>query len=223
MWGRVWVINSSDLTPIFLSLNLCSSCPSVLSCPPGNPHHYRCSSLYLPLFTLFLAQGHWWIVFRLSTHLFVSLFPQDTQSTGALPDDSGSVLMDDTSSQWSAVADTEEERRSALEKSMYVTHQTFRHDDNSHYSDALLHSQHKQHYIGVQLPNATQSGFIHKGCLLLAGTYEKLQSRGLVWWWHQKISLRDHQRQYDSYMTTSSSLQICPIIYAHLCQSEYPE
>uniref|UniRef100_A0A3Q3EEF2 Rho guanine nucleotide exchange factor 25 n=1 Tax=Kryptolebias marmoratus TaxID=37003 RepID=A0A3Q3EEF2_KRYMA len=45
---------------------------------------------------------------------------QDTQSTGVLPDDSGSVLMDDTSSQWSAVADTEEERRSALEKSMYV-------------------------------------------------------------------------------------------------------
>nr|XP_046252900.1 rho guanine nucleotide exchange factor 25 isoform X2 [Scatophagus argus] len=45
---------------------------------------------------------------------------QDTQSTSVLPDDSGSVLMDDTSSQWSAVADSEEERRSALEKSMYV-------------------------------------------------------------------------------------------------------
>ncbi|XP_031139579.1 rho guanine nucleotide exchange factor 25 isoform X3 [Sander lucioperca] len=45
---------------------------------------------------------------------------QDTQSTSLLPDDSGSVLMDDTSSQWSAAADTEEERRSALEKSMYV-------------------------------------------------------------------------------------------------------
>nr|XP_020473339.1 rho guanine nucleotide exchange factor 25-like isoform X2 [Monopterus albus] len=45
---------------------------------------------------------------------------QDTQSTGVLPDDSGSMLMDDTSSQWSAVADTEEERGSALEKSMYV-------------------------------------------------------------------------------------------------------
>uniref|UniRef100_A0AAQ4R4K1 Rho guanine nucleotide exchange factor 25 n=1 Tax=Gasterosteus aculeatus aculeatus TaxID=481459 RepID=A0AAQ4R4K1_GASAC len=45
---------------------------------------------------------------------------QDTQSTSVLPDDSSSVLMDDTSSQWSAVADTEEERRSALEKSMYV-------------------------------------------------------------------------------------------------------
>uniref|UniRef100_A0A7N6C349 Rho guanine nucleotide exchange factor 25 n=1 Tax=Anabas testudineus TaxID=64144 RepID=A0A7N6C349_ANATE len=44
----------------------------------------------------------------------------DTQSTSILPDDSGSVLMDDTSSQWSAAADTEEERRSALEKSMYV-------------------------------------------------------------------------------------------------------
>ncbi|XP_070825272.1 rho guanine nucleotide exchange factor 25 isoform X1 [Chaetodon trifascialis] len=45
---------------------------------------------------------------------------QDTQSTSVLPDDSVSVLMDDTSSQWSAAADTEEERKSALEKSMYV-------------------------------------------------------------------------------------------------------
>ncbi|XP_023139572.1 rho guanine nucleotide exchange factor 25 isoform X2 [Amphiprion ocellaris] len=45
---------------------------------------------------------------------------QDTQSTSVLPDDSGSVSMDDTSSQWSAAADTEEERKSALEKSMYV-------------------------------------------------------------------------------------------------------
>ncbi|TNN56927.1 Rho guanine nucleotide exchange factor 25 [Liparis tanakae] len=44
----------------------------------------------------------------------------DTQSSSVLPDDSSSVLMDDNSSQWSAVADTEEERRSALEKSMYV-------------------------------------------------------------------------------------------------------
>ncbi|XP_075332860.1 rho guanine nucleotide exchange factor 25 isoform X3 [Odontesthes bonariensis] len=46
--------------------------------------------------------------------------PQDTQSTSVLPDDSGSVLMDDTSSQWSAAGDTEEKRKSALEKSMYV-------------------------------------------------------------------------------------------------------
>ncbi|TNM87101.1 hypothetical protein fugu_007331 [Takifugu bimaculatus] len=45
---------------------------------------------------------------------------QDAQMTTALPDDGGSVLMDDTSSQWSSVADSEEERRSALEKSMYV-------------------------------------------------------------------------------------------------------
>ncbi|XP_058498288.1 rho guanine nucleotide exchange factor 25 isoform X3 [Solea solea] len=45
---------------------------------------------------------------------------QDTQSTSVLPDDSASVLMDDTCSQWSAVADTEEERRNALEKSMHV-------------------------------------------------------------------------------------------------------
>ncbi|XP_014907245.1 rho guanine nucleotide exchange factor 25 isoform X1 [Poecilia latipinna] len=45
---------------------------------------------------------------------------QDTQSAGLPPEDSESVLMDDTSSQWPAVADTEEERRSAFEKSMYV-------------------------------------------------------------------------------------------------------
>ncbi|XP_074538370.1 rho guanine nucleotide exchange factor 25 isoform X2 [Halichoeres trimaculatus] len=45
---------------------------------------------------------------------------QDTQFSSVLPDDSCSVMMDDTSSQWSAVADTEEERRTALEKSMYV-------------------------------------------------------------------------------------------------------
>ncbi|XP_059189938.1 rho guanine nucleotide exchange factor 25 isoform X1 [Centropristis striata] len=45
---------------------------------------------------------------------------QETQSSSVLPDDSGSVLMDDTSSQWSAAADTEEERRTASEKSMYV-------------------------------------------------------------------------------------------------------
>ncbi|KAM3618881.1 uncharacterized protein V6R79_026269 [Siganus canaliculatus] len=45
---------------------------------------------------------------------------QDTLSTSVLPDDSGSVLMDDTSSQWSTTADSEEERKSALEKSMYV-------------------------------------------------------------------------------------------------------
>ncbi|XP_061630623.1 rho guanine nucleotide exchange factor 25 isoform X4 [Phyllopteryx taeniolatus] len=44
----------------------------------------------------------------------------DSQSTSVVPDDSGSILMDDTSSQWSSAADTEEERRSALEKSLYV-------------------------------------------------------------------------------------------------------
>ncbi|XP_077369104.1 rho guanine nucleotide exchange factor 25 isoform X2 [Festucalex cinctus] len=44
----------------------------------------------------------------------------DTQSTSVVPDDSGSILMDDTSSQWSSAADTEEERKSALEKSLYV-------------------------------------------------------------------------------------------------------
>ncbi|KAM9785529.1 LOW QUALITY PROTEIN: rho guanine nucleotide exchange factor 25 [Neosynchiropus ocellatus] len=42
------------------------------------------------------------------------------EAQGFPPDDSGSVQTDDSSSQWSAAADTEEERRSALEKSMYV-------------------------------------------------------------------------------------------------------
>uniref|UniRef100_A0A3B4AKZ1 DH domain-containing protein n=1 Tax=Periophthalmus magnuspinnatus TaxID=409849 RepID=A0A3B4AKZ1_9GOBI len=45
---------------------------------------------------------------------------QDTLSTVAGPEDITSVIMDDASSQSSAPADTEEERRSALEKSMYV-------------------------------------------------------------------------------------------------------
>ncbi|XP_072306037.1 rho guanine nucleotide exchange factor 25 isoform X1 [Eucyclogobius newberryi] len=45
---------------------------------------------------------------------------QDTLSTMVGPEDSASVIMDDTSSQSSAPADTEEDRRSALEKSMYV-------------------------------------------------------------------------------------------------------
>ncbi|XP_061759355.1 rho guanine nucleotide exchange factor 25 isoform X4 [Nerophis ophidion] len=44
----------------------------------------------------------------------------DTQSTSVVADDSASILMDDTCSQWSSAADTEEERRSALEKSLYV-------------------------------------------------------------------------------------------------------
>uniref|UniRef100_A0A3B5LRU9 DH domain-containing protein n=1 Tax=Xiphophorus couchianus TaxID=32473 RepID=A0A3B5LRU9_9TELE len=44
----------------------------------------------------------------------LSLPPQDTQSAGLPPKDSDSVLMDDTSSQWSAVAETEEERRKTL-------------------------------------------------------------------------------------------------------------
>lgn len=61
--------------------------------------------------------------FSVCLSVCMSLSPQDTQSTSVLPDDSGSVLMDDTSSQWSAAADTEEERRSALEKSMYVFYQ----------------------------------------------------------------------------------------------------
>ncbi|KAM6977783.1 rho guanine nucleotide exchange factor 25, partial [Aplochiton taeniatus] len=46
--------------------------------------------------------------------------PKDTLCTNLLPDDNGSVLMDDTSSQSSTAADTEEERNSALEKSIYV-------------------------------------------------------------------------------------------------------
>ncbi|XP_036446801.1 rho guanine nucleotide exchange factor 25 isoform X1 [Colossoma macropomum] len=45
---------------------------------------------------------------------------QNTQSSNLQLEDSGSVLVDDTSSQSSATVDSEEERRSALEKSMYV-------------------------------------------------------------------------------------------------------
>lgn len=45
---------------------------------------------------------------------------QDTLCTNLLPDDNDSVAMDDTSSQSSTAADTEEERNSALEKSIYV-------------------------------------------------------------------------------------------------------
>ncbi|KAJ8257472.1 hypothetical protein GJAV_G00185960 [Gymnothorax javanicus] len=45
---------------------------------------------------------------------------QDNQSTNPEADDDGSTLMDDTSSQSSATIDSEEERKSALEKSMYV-------------------------------------------------------------------------------------------------------
>ncbi|XP_036388697.1 rho guanine nucleotide exchange factor 25 isoform X2 [Megalops cyprinoides] len=45
---------------------------------------------------------------------------QDNQSTNPLGDEDGSTVMDDTSSQSSATIDSEEERRSALEKSMYV-------------------------------------------------------------------------------------------------------
>nr|XP_009295232.1 rho guanine nucleotide exchange factor 25 isoform X1 [Danio rerio] len=45
---------------------------------------------------------------------------QISQCTSQQADDNGSVLMDDNSSQSSACADTEEDRKSALEKSMYV-------------------------------------------------------------------------------------------------------
>uniref|UniRef100_A0A4W5LJL4 DH domain-containing protein n=1 Tax=Hucho hucho TaxID=62062 RepID=A0A4W5LJL4_9TELE len=47
-------------------------------------------------------------------------YTQDTQSTNVCSHDNISVLMDNTPSQSSAAADSEEERRSALEKSMYV-------------------------------------------------------------------------------------------------------
>ncbi|XP_045552271.1 rho guanine nucleotide exchange factor 25 isoform X4 [Salmo salar] len=47
-------------------------------------------------------------------------YTQDIQSTNVCPDDNVSVLMDNTPSQSSVAADSEEERRSALEKSIYV-------------------------------------------------------------------------------------------------------
>ncbi|XP_066564650.1 rho guanine nucleotide exchange factor 25 isoform X2 [Amia ocellicauda] len=45
---------------------------------------------------------------------------EDPQTSNQLQDDDGSTLLDDVSSQSSATVDSEEERRSALEKSMYV-------------------------------------------------------------------------------------------------------
>ncbi|KAJ8403953.1 hypothetical protein AAFF_G00343030 [Aldrovandia affinis] len=45
---------------------------------------------------------------------------QNRQSSNPLPDEDGSTLMDDASSQSSATMDSEEERKSALEKSIYV-------------------------------------------------------------------------------------------------------
>lgn len=77
---------------------------------------------FFPLSTLSssIFCPHWTACLFVCLPVCPSLPRQDTQSTSALPDDSGSVLMDDTSSQWSAAADSEEERKSALEKSMYV-------------------------------------------------------------------------------------------------------
>ncbi|KAJ8358713.1 hypothetical protein SKAU_G00152380 [Synaphobranchus kaupii] len=45
---------------------------------------------------------------------------QNHQSSNPLPDEDGSTLVDDTSSQSSVATDSEEERKSALEKSIYV-------------------------------------------------------------------------------------------------------
>ncbi|KAG7262114.1 hypothetical protein CRUP_019502, partial [Coryphaenoides rupestris] len=45
---------------------------------------------------------------------------QDPQTPDWPPDDSGSVWLDDTAGQSSTAADTEEDRRRALEKSIYV-------------------------------------------------------------------------------------------------------
>ncbi len=111
------IISGDYLNLIFLSFNCCYSCLSALPGHLGNLHHYHLSPvLYFPCLLYSLHSGTGCLINSL---LSVCLPPQDTQSTGVVPDDSGSVLMDDTSSQWSAVADTEEERRSALEKSMY--------------------------------------------------------------------------------------------------------
>lgn len=130
-----WIINGDYLNLIFLSFSLCSSCLSALPDHVGNLHHYHLFFLlffFISYFIAYIALHYSWndlwychwscdkhLVF-LSVCLSVPQSPQDTQPTSVLPDDSSSVLMDDTSSQWSAAADSEEERRSALEKSMYV-------------------------------------------------------------------------------------------------------
>lgn len=46
--------------------------------------------------------------------------PQNLQVSNLQLEGNGSVLMDDTSSQSSVAVDSEEERKIALEKSMYV-------------------------------------------------------------------------------------------------------
>ncbi|CAL8335673.1 unnamed protein product [Lota lota] len=51
--------------------------------------------------------------------VFVSWFQQDGQSRSSIPPDESS-LIDDSGSQWSASLDTEEDRKSAMEKSIYV-------------------------------------------------------------------------------------------------------
>ncbi|KAG7228352.1 hypothetical protein INR49_009216, partial [Caranx melampygus] len=85
---------------------------------------------------------------------------QDTQSTSALPDDIASVLMDDTSSQWSAAADTEEERKSALEKSMYVLKELI--ETEKHYVGdlGLIVEERRLHMYVVYCQNKPKSEHI---------------------------------------------------------------
>ncbi|XP_056095067.1 rho guanine nucleotide exchange factor 25 isoform X2 [Rhinichthys klamathensis goyatoka] len=75
--------------------------PALCDCDPGNLQSYSLQS-DSPLGSTTL--GH----------------TQFTQCTSLQADDNGSVLMDDNSSQSSDTIDSEEDRKSALEKSMYV-------------------------------------------------------------------------------------------------------
>ncbi len=65
-----------------------------------------------------------WITFQHYVSSLIHRYPplclQITQCTSPQTDDNGSALMDDNSSQSSATIDSEEDRRSALEKSMCV-------------------------------------------------------------------------------------------------------
>lgn len=80
-----------------------------LSCHQGNLHHYSKT-------TRALRQ-----VLNISHNRIILFFsPQNPQPSYLELEGNGSVLMDDTSSQSSVTVDSEEERKSALEKSMYV-------------------------------------------------------------------------------------------------------
>lgn len=156
--------SKSDLF-IFQSLLLVFACSSLLPWQPASLA-LLASSFYLLCLPYSRNDSQFWTQTD-KQFLCLSLPRQDTQSTGVFPDDSGSTLMDDTSSQWSAAADTEEERRSALEKSMYVFHQ---------WEDPFVHITHPSQFTSqnccharswqmcLMLECSCKLSSNHKGC-----------------------------------------------------------